>query len=271
MRVLGRGEPHMVRVGDAVIAWREYGSAEGPPVVLLHSLGLDSDMWGPQLDALADRYRLVVVDTRGHGASDAPRGPYAVADLAADILTVADAAAVGRFHAVGLSLGGQMALWLALHHAGRIRSLVLADTAARIGTPAGWHQRIELVKRDGMAGLRERLLGIWFTPGFVASDPARFAWAGDRLVSTPAHGYTGCCAALAGSDLRDRVAAVAVPTLVLVGEADAATPPAEARWLADHIGDSRLGVLEGAAHIANIEAAEAFSRMLRDFLDEQPV
>lgn len=251
------------------IAWRAYGDRDRPNVALLHSLGLDATMWDEQVVALERDYRVITMDTRGHGRSDAPTGAYSLEELADDVLSVAAAAGAERFHVVGLSLGGLMALWLAAHHGPRIGSVVLADTAARIGLPTRWQERIEQVRRGGMASIGDAVLGIWFTPRFAKENPVRHAWARERLLTTPAAGYMGCCAALAASDLREVTASVAAPALVLVGEADVVTPPADAARLARAITGAELVILPRAAHIANLEAASAFTDRVSRFLARQ--
>jgi 3-oxoadipate enol-lactonase len=251
---------------EADIAWREDGRSGDPPIVLVHSLGLDGEMWAPQVSRLASERHVIRVDIRGHGASSAPAGPYAIADLADDILRVVDAVGLRRVDLAGLSIGGHIALWLAIHRPERVGDLVLAGTAARIGTPETWQDRIELVSRVGLAGIRDAVLSRWFLPGFQGTAPDVHAWAAERLVTTPVAGYVGCCGALASSDLRADVGRVRARTLVLVGEDDRATPPDDARWLRQHIGGSRLEVIQGAAHIANLEAPAVFGSLLEDFL-----
>jgi 3-oxoadipate enol-lactonase len=253
--------------GDAEIAWREDGGSGLPPLVLLHSLGLDNEMWAPQVDILARGHRLVRIDLRGHGRSSAPEGPYTMAGLADDVLRVADAAGLERFGIVGLSIGGQVALWLAIERPDRVASLVLADTAARIGTPGSWQQRIELVRTDGLEGLRSGIVERWFSAAFAASEAAAVARTVERLLSTPVAGYLGCCAALAESDLSGLVGRVRAPTLVIVGGADVVTPPEQARWLADRIPGATTAVIDGAGHIANLEAPVAFGDLVAGFLD----
>jgi 3-oxoadipate enol-lactonase len=257
-----------VRGPDADIAWREDGRPGQGPVVLVHSLGLDGEMWTPQVDGLARTHHVIRVDVRGHGGSSAPEGPYAMADLAADVLRVADTLGLHRFDIAGLSIGGQIALWLASHRPDRIGGLVLADTAARIGSPGVWQERMDLVRGGGLAAIRDGVLRRWFLPDFALAAPDVHAWAAERLVTTPAAGYLGCCGALAASDLRADVGRVRARTLVIVGEGDLATPPDDARWLRDHVDGARLEVIEGAAHISNLEAPAVFGSLLQGFLSD---
>lgn len=239
------------------------GPAGAPPVVLLPSLGSDHTMWRPQVEALADDHRLVCVDPRGHGGSPAPPGPYTVADLGRDVLAVADSLELDRFHLCGISLGGVTAVWLAIHHGARLRSLVAANTAARVGTAEGWQARVDAVHAHGLGGIRDEVLDRFFAPGFADRDPAAFTEAQRAFVGADADGYVACCMALADADLRDEVGRIETPTLVVAGEHDVATPPDDARWLHQHVPGSRLEVLEGAAHLSNLERPAAFTELLR--------
>jgi 3-oxoadipate enol-lactonase len=247
------------------IAWLEHGRS-APAVVMMHSLGSDGSMWRPQVEALAPRFRVILVDTRGHGRSGAPPGPYRVEQLARDVLAVADDAGIDRFHAVGLSLGGQMAMWLGVHAANRVRSLVLANTAAKIGTTESWRARIDGVTTGGMRSVRDAVLGRWFSPDFPRLHADWFAEAQQVFDTTTPAGYAACCAALDASDLHDEVAAIRAPTLVIGGELDVATPPAEAQWLHATIADCELTIIDGAGHLSNLDRPDVFNERLLQFL-----
>jgi len=251
------------------IAWHTAGREGGAAVLMLHSLGLDSSMWQPQVDALAGDFQVITFDARGHGDSSAPPGPYTMSRLALDGLAVADAAGLARFHVCGLSIGGQMAQWLAIHHPDRVASLVLADTAARIGTSTSWHQRIAAVRAGGMAAVRAHVLAVWFSEGFERTSPSLYASAAARLLSTSVDGYAGACAALAASDLRNDSRSIVAPTLIIAGADDVPTPPSEARWLHDRIPGSELAIINHAAHISNLDAADEFNDLLAAFLNRQ--
>lgn len=249
------------------LMWAARGPSDGEAVVLLHSLGSDRGMWEPQARALEADYRVVVPDLRGHGGSEAPPAPYTLEALGADLLAVADGAGLDRFHLVGISLGGQIALWAAINHPDRLRSVVLSNTAARIGTSEGWMERISLVRDRGMAGISEAVVGRWFTDGFAGRHPERFARAMEVFESTDPEGYIGCCHALADADLRGVVESVTVPTLVIGGEQDVSTPPEDVRWLHERISGSRLEIRPGVAHLPNLELPEEYSEILRRWLD----
>lgn len=240
------------------------GDPDAPPLVLLHSLGSDSSMWRPQAEALADAFRVVRIDARGHGDAPSPTGPYTVEDLGRDVLDVADQLGLGSFHLCGVSMGGLTALWLAVHHGDRLRSLTAANTAARVGSADGWADRVAQVRRHGLAGIRDDVLARFFAPGFAHRWPAAFAEAQQAFTRADDDGYAACCAALATADLRDEVARIAVPTLLVAGELDVPTPPSDAAWLHARIPDSRLVVLADASHLSNLDQPDAFTAALRD-------
>ena len=246
--------------------WAARGPSDGEAVVLLHSLGSDRGMWQPQARSLEAEYQVVMPDLRGHGGSEARSGPYTLETLGADLLAVADGAGLDRFHLVGISLGGQIALWAAINHPNRLRSVVLSNTAARIGTSEGWHERIALVRDRGLAGISQAVVGRWFADGFQERHPDCFAQAMKVFESTDPEGYIGCCHALADADLRDVVEKVAVPTLVIGGERDVSTPPEDVRWLHERISGSRLDIRPGLAHLPNLEAPEEYAEIISNWL-----
>jgi 3-oxoadipate enol-lactonase len=225
-------------------------------VVLCGSLGSASSIWDAQLPALGGR-RVVRIDHPGHGGT-----PLAdvrdVGDLAARVL-----AATGEetFSFVGLSLGGAVGMQLALTAPDRIERLVLACTAARFGEPEQWRERAAIVRADGMAAVTDAVLARWFTPAFAGVGPYR-----DMLLATDPEGYARCCEALARWDVRDELAAIRAPTLVIAGADDPSTPPATVELVAARIPGARLEVIDQAAHIASIEQAEAFNRLIGEHL-----
>ena len=184
------------------------GPDDAPPLVLSNSLGSDRGMWDAQADALARRYRLLRYDTRGHGASDAPTGDYSLARLARDLLTLMDHAEIARAHVAGVSLGGLTAMWLGVHAPDRVDRLVLANTAARIGSVPMWTERMRLVETGGLAAIADATMDRWFTAGFRAARPEAVDRIRATLEAVPVSGYLGCCAALRDSDLRDDMARV---------------------------------------------------------------
>jgi 3-oxoadipate enol-lactonase len=246
--------------------YRVDGPADGSPVLLINPLGTDLRMWQPQVDALADRFRVIRYDSRGHGQSDAPPGPYTLERLALDALALLDTFDIQRANVCGLSLGGLVALWLAIYRPARVRRAVFANTAARIGSVESWTARIEAVQAGGMAAIRDAILARFLSVGYRAREPAVTRQIAEMLDRTPLHGFIGACAALRDADLRHLASTVEAPSLVIGGELDEATPPAQAEDLHAAIVPSELMVIPGVAHLSNLEAPEWFNRRLIDHL-----
>ncbi|HEY7410404.1 MAG TPA: 3-oxoadipate enol-lactonase [Vicinamibacteria bacterium] len=242
------------------------GGSDGAPVVVLsHSLGADMSMWDPQLPALEPRFRVLRYDTRGHGRTDVPSGPYSLEELARDALGLLDALGLARVHFCGLSMGGMVGMWLGAHAPARVDRLVLCNTAARIGTAEAWNARIDGVRRLGMRGVAPAVVERWLTPELRARAPETAAAALRLLEAAPADGYVACCEAIRDADLGDALGAIRAPTLVVAGSGDRATPPADGKALAEAIPDARYVELP-AAHLSNLEAPERFTAELLGFL-----
>jgi 3-oxoadipate enol-lactonase len=242
---------------------------EGAPVVTLsHSLATTLAMWDPQLPVLTARYRVLRYDTRGHGGTEAPAGAYSLDLLAADAAALLRALGVARTHWVGLSMGGMIGQTLALQHPELVASLALCDTSSRVPPEARptWADRIKTAEAQGMEPLVEPTIGRWFTPGFVAGRPDAVDPVRAMIRGTVARGYVGCCHAIAALDLTDRLGAITVPTLVIVGEEDQGTPVAAARTIQERIPVAELVVLKSASHLSNIEQPAAFTSALTTFL-----
>lgn len=254
-----------VAAGDLRVRYEAAGPPGAPVVVLSHSLGTDLGMWEPQVPALARRLRVLRYDTRGHGGTTVTPGAYTLAQLAEDVLRLLDALDVAQAHFCGLSMGGLIGMWLGAHARGRVRRLVLSNTAARIGTVEGWNERIASVRARGMESVAAAVAERWFSREFRARSPAAVARARAWLGSTAPDGYAGCCAAIRDADERADVRAITAPTLVIAGSRDPSTPPAEGRRLAEAIPGARYVELP-ASHLAGLEAAEAFTSELTGFL-----
>jgi 3-oxoadipate enol-lactonase len=241
---------------------------EGAPVLVLsNSLGTDLGMWAPQMPALLEHFRVLRYDTRGHGQSGVPPGPYSVAQLGEDVIALLDHLAIDGAHFCGLSMGGMTGMWLGANHPQRFLSLALCNTAALIGTADGWNARIGAVREGGMAAVAGAVLERWFTPAFRAREPNTVAQVGGMLETTPPEGYAANCAAVRDMDQRAQLAAITPRTLVIVGLHDGSTPPADGRAVAQAIPGARLVELD-AAHLSNVEQAEGFTAALLEFLTE---
>ncbi|MFA9430244.1 3-oxoadipate enol-lactonase [Egicoccus sp. AB-alg2] len=242
------------------------GPPEAPPLLAINSLGTDLTSWDAQVADWSERWRVVRYDQRGHGRSGVPDGPYTIDQLGQDALAVLDANNVQRADVCGLSLGGVVALWLAVHAPDRVDRVVLADTAARVGTEEGWRRRAAVVRAQGMDAVVDLVLGRFFSPDFRASGAPALAAVEAGLRRADPEGYAASCDALAAADLRSVVGEVTAPCLVVVGTADEATPPDDARELRAHLRDGDYVELPGAGHLANLEQPVTFTRLVTDFL-----
>ncbi|WP_306391653.1 3-oxoadipate enol-lactonase [Telluria beijingensis] len=253
-------------VNGTLLHYRLQGSADRPTVVLSNSLGTDMSMWDDLAYSLASRFQVLRYDTRGHGASKSPAGPYTLKLLGRDVLALLDTLGIGRAHFVGLSMGGAIGQWLGVHAPQRLERLVLANTAARIGSLDGWRARAAAVRASGMEEIAAGSPGRWFTPAFVGAQPELVRAMQAVLLRTDPEGYAACCDALAGADLRAAVAAIPVPTLVIAGAFDPVTTADDARFLQQAIPGSTLAEVP-ASHLSNLEAPELFAETVHAFLD----
>jgi 3-oxoadipate enol-lactonase len=244
------------------------GNGAGPPVLFSNSLGTTCEMWKAQVEALSPTFRIIRYDTRGHGASDVPPGPYTLETLGLDALAILEAVDVDRAHVCGLSLGGLTAMWLAVYRPDRVQSVTLTSTAARIGHATMWDERIVQVRASGVQSLAEAAMGRWFSQSFRASHPDVVAIYHRMLSETPAGGYAACCTAIRDADLRSAINRITAPALIIAGHHDPVTPPADAEDMRSRIPHSRVSLLD-AAHILNVEQARAFNDALSEFITQQ--
>lgn len=243
-------------------------SGSGPWLTLSHSLSCDLTMWQPQLAALERHFTVLRYDTRGHGQTDAPAGAYTFDQLSDDVLGLLDALKIERTHYCGLSMGGMIGQHLALKAPDRIDRLVLADTTSRMPAEARplWAERIRIAEEKGMAAHVQPTLERWFTAPWRAAHPDVMETIGTLIRKTPVAGYVGCARAIARIDVTDRLNGIKAPTLVIVGRDDVGTPPAMSEAIAAAIPGARLEVIPEASHLSNIEQADAFNKLLLDFL-----
>jgi 3-oxoadipate enol-lactonase len=264
-QVNGVDMEHSVTNGNATISYDVDGPREAPALLLINSIGTTRELWARQLAAFTAGYRVIRYDARGHGQSSVPHGDYTIDQLGSDALAILDATGVDAAHICGISLGGLTAQWLGVHAPDRVTSLVLANTAARIGTVASWAERIALVRQKGMTAAADLAMPRWFSPAFHERDPETVHGFRAMVQGCPAEGYLGCCAALRDADLTDAIGSIARPTLTVASTADSATPPEGLAFIADRIRGAQMVTFD-SGHLSNVECAEEFTAAVLDFL-----
>lgn len=242
------------------------GSSGKPVLVLSNSLGTDFSMWDTQIPTFTKSFRVLRYDTRGHGKSSVTPGPYSIEQLAKDVLALADALKLERFHFCGLSMGGAIGMWLAANASQRLNKLILSSTAAKFGALEMWNARIDAVRKQGMKPIAAAAIERWFTPAFRAKHPSAIAPIQEILETTDSEGYVSNCAAVRDFDFRNQFGGIRASTLVISGSHDPATTPADGHFLAEHIRGARYVELNGA-HLCNIEDARSFTQTVTSFLD----
>jgi 3-oxoadipate enol-lactonase len=241
------------------------GAPGKPPLVLSNSLGTNVNLFDAQATAFDSTHSVWRYDTRGHGQSDVPAGEYSIERLGRDLIAIIDATGTAPVDVGGVSIGGMTALWAAIHAPKKVRRVILANTAAKIGEPKTWSDRIDAVRSAGLRSVAEATMTRWFTEGFRAGHPDVVSRFRDMIERTNVGGYAGCCAALRDADLRSAANQVSCPTMIVTGAHDVATPPEAGRWLGDRIRGATVVELN-AAHLSNVECAAQFNDAVGRFI-----
>ncbi len=257
-------------IAGAQAHYRLDGPEGAPVVVFSNSLGTNFSLWDSQAEILMKRFRVLRYDTRGQGLSTVTPGPYSMEQLSRDLLQLLDTLGIATVSFCGLSLGGMIGIWLGIYESERLSSLVLCNTAARIASAEMWNARIAKIQKEGMASIADSVVQRWFSPAFIASAPGKVEWARQMFLHSPAAGYVANCAAIRDMDQRDGLTSIRVPTMVIAGAQDLATPPTDVRFLGERIPGAEYVELV-AAHLSNVEAAEEFTNALVRFHNKQEV
>ncbi len=246
---------------------RVHGAADAPAVVLAHSLGTDHRVWAPQIELLAERFRVIAVDQRGHGESPAPAGPYAISDLGWDLVALLDRLEISRAHLVGTSLGAMAALWVAANEPARVDRLVACSASAHLDSADAWTDRAQIVRSNGTVAIVDGAVHRWFGGSQRPEDEVL-----DRLIArfvgTSDEGYAACCEALGSMDLREDVTRITAPTLVVAGERDLAIPTAHSEDLAARIPGAKLRMIPDAGHLLSLERPATLNTLLEEHLSQ---
>ncbi len=254
----------MFDTGDVRIHYRVDGPDDAPPVVFANSLGTDMRLWDPILPMLPEGLRIIRFDKRGHGLSSCPPAPYSMGALITDVERLLDFLGVRQCVFVGLSIGGMIGQGLATKRLDMIRAVVLSNTAAKIGNPDIWAERIATVEKDGIESLADAVMERWFAADFRAR-PELELWR-NMLVRGEDAGYAGCCAAISGSDFYTPTASLRLPLLGIAGSEDGSTPPDLVRETIDLVPGSKFHLIRKAGHLPCVEQPREYAGVLNDFL-----
>ncbi|WP_347473918.1 3-oxoadipate enol-lactonase [Acinetobacter thermotolerans] len=250
---------------DAQINYQTFGDASKPALVFSNSLGTKYSMWQPQIEHFQQDYYVICYDTRGHGASSAPQGPYSLEQLGQDIVNLLDHLNIAKAAFCGISMGGLTGQWLAIHKPERFSQVIVCNTAAKIGQEQAWQDRSALVREQGLAPIAATAASRWFTDPFIQSNPAVVAELSNDLGAGSPEGYANCCEALAKADVREQLSSIQIPVLIIAGQQDPVTTVADGQFMQQRIANSKLFEIN-ASHISNIEQPEAFNQAVQTFL-----
>ena len=250
--------------GDVRLHYRVDGPDDGAPVVFANSLGTDMRLWDQILPLLPTGLRIIRYDKRGHGLSSCPPAPYSMGALITDVERLLDFLEVKNCVFVGLSIGGMIAQGLATKRLDLIRAMVLSNTAAKIGNPEMWAERIAAVEKDGIETLADAVMERWFAADFRAK-PELELWR-NMLVRGEDAGYVGCSAAISGTDFYTPTAALRLPLMGIAGAEDGSTPPDLVRETTDLVPGSKFHIIRKAGHLPCVEQPQEYAELLTDFL-----
>ena len=252
---------------DVTINYETFGNKDKPALIFSNSLGTTYQMWQPQIQALQKNYFVIVYDTRGHGASSAPAGPYSFDQLGQDVIDLLDHLNIDKAFFCGISMGGMTGQWLAIHYPKRFYHLMLCNTAAKIGTEVAWQDRAQLVRTEGLSTIAETAANRWFTSSFIANNPDIVSNLSNELAAGSAEGYASCCEALSIADAREHLKTITAPVTVIAGSEDPITTITDGQYMADNIPNAVLNTIN-ASHISNIEQPEVFNQFIHQYLSQ---
>jgi len=250
---------------DAQINYQTFGDAKNPALVFSNSLGTKFSMWQPQIEFFQQDYFVICYDTRGHGGSSAPQGPYTLQQLGQDVVNLLDHLNIQKATFCGISMGGLTGQWLAINKPERFSHVIVCNTAAKIGQEQAWNERAALVREQGLQPIASTAASRWFTEPFIQSNPTVVENLQNDLEAGSTEGYASCCEALAKADLREQLKDIVVPVLVIAGQQDPVTTVVDGQFMVEHIPDSQMSEIN-ASHISNVEQPEQFNRLLQSFL-----
>ena len=256
----------LANINGAKINYKLDGDQQLPVLVLSNSLTTDLRLWDEQITDFANHFRVLRYDNRGHGGSSSPSGEYSLDDVAGDALALLDHLEISKASLCGVSLGGMVGMWLGIHAPDRVDKLVLCNTSSNVAPAASWQARIDTVKKDGMASVTEAVLERFLSEHSRTSGSPKIELVTSMLVSCQVDGYAGCCAAIRDMSLTNELSRISNPTIVIAGELDPATPVSHSEVINERIIGSELHVIQGVAHLSNLEKPDEFNETVLGFL-----
>lgn len=236
-------------------------------IIFSNSLGTDHTMWDDLVPILRPHYNILRYDTRGHGQSSIQADTVSIAELGQDVVALLDHLELGKVYLCGLSMGGLIGQWLGIHVPDRFKKIVLANTAAKIGTEEGWNSRIEQVKEHGLESILDGTAQRWFTPTFREQHPEVVTAILEKFAQNSVQGYTACCAAVRDADFREELQRLQVPVLVISGQQDEVTTPADGEFMVSRMPQAQHETLD-ANHLSAVELPQAFSESMLSFFQK---
>ncbi|WOE30096.1 3-oxoadipate enol-lactonase [Acinetobacter towneri] len=250
---------------DAQINYQTFGDATKPALIFSNSLGTNFKMWQAQIDFFQQDFFVICYDTRGHGASSAPQGPYSIDQLGQDVVNLLDHLNVEKAAFCGISMGGLTGQWLAIHRPECFNQVVVCNTAAKIGQEQAWNDRAALVREQGLQPIASTAASRWFTEPFIQSNATVVNNLQNDLAAGSAEGYASCCEALAKADVREQLKDITVPVLVVAGQQDPVTTVVDGQFMVERIANSQLFEIN-ASHISNVELPNEFNQAVKQFI-----
>ena len=241
------------------------GTPNSPVLVFSNSLGTDMSMWEEVIQHLLPYFQILQYDTRGLGKSQITTEPYTIQLLGQDVIDLLDTLNIEKAHFCGLSMGGLIGQWLAIHHSERFPKIILSNTAAKIGNAEGWNSRIETIQKSGLEFIAAATMERWFTNDFIAKNAKRVAETHQMFIATDVLGYLNCCKAIRDADFTDDLHKIKSQILVIAGNEDAVTTIEDAEFLVNKIPESAISILS-ARHLSSTELPEKFAKVLIEFI-----
>ena len=257
--------PSFVTPQQITLNYQTFGDPKHPALLFSNSLGTNLSMWQPQIEFFQKDFFVIAYDTRGHGASSTATQPFGCAELAQDVIDLLDHLNIQTAYFCGISMGGLTGQWLARYFPERFKKVVVCNTAAKIGQAQAWQERAALVRTQGLQPIAATAASRWFTEAFIEKNSALIKTLSGNLAAGSAEGYAQCCEALAHTDLRDEIANIHIPVLIIAGSADPVTTVADGQFMQQQIHGATLAEI-AASHISNIEQPEHFNQLLKGFI-----